>query len=101
MNAVLGRVATAVERMPAIALATLIVITGVFGVFASEQQTDTDMTAFAPESELAQAHARIADEFGQAAASVQVIVDAGDGGDVLSSDGLALAQLLAATASST
>jgi len=101
VNAVLGRIATAVERMPAIALATLIVITGVFGVFASEQQTDTDMTAFAPESELAQAHARIAEEFGQAAASVQVIVDAGEGGDVLSPEGLALSQLLVATASST
>lgn len=101
MNAVLGRMATAVERVPAVALAILIALTGLLGVFAAQQQADTDLTAFAPESDLARAHERIAAEFGTAGASVQVVVDAGDGGNVLSRDGLAAAQAVAEAATAT
>jgi uncharacterized protein len=92
LNAVLGRVAGAVERLPAVALLVLSVVTLVLGAFASQQEADTDMTAFAPESGLAEAHARVADEFGDAGASIQVIVDAGPEGDVLSPEGLQTAQ---------
>lgn len=101
MNAALRRIAAAIERMPAIALALMLVITAVLAVFAAQQQTDTDTTAFAPESDLAIAHQRVADEFGQAQASVQMIVDAGEGGDVVSPAGLQLVQRLATTARST
>jgi uncharacterized protein len=92
LHAVLGRVAGAVARMPAVALLVLTVVTLVLGAFASQQEADTDMTAFAPESGLAEAHARIAEEFGDAGASIQVIVDAGPDGDVLSPEGLQAAQ---------
>jgi len=91
MNAVLGRLAAAVERAPAIALAILVVLTLVLGAFASQQETETDLTMFAPQGELADAHARIVEEFGAASASVQVIVDAGPDGDILTVDGLQVA----------
>lgn len=91
MNALLRRIAGTVERRPGAALGLVVVLTLIFGVFATQQTTDTDMTAFAPESELATANERIAEEFGTSTAAIQVIVDAGEDGDVLSTDGLAVA----------
>lgn len=91
MNSLLRRLAGGVERRPALALAVVAVLTLVLGVFAGQQTTDTDLTAFAPESELADANERIAQEFDTSSAAVQVIVDAGEGGDVLSAEGLAAA----------
>jgi uncharacterized protein len=91
MNAVLTRLAAAVERAPAIALALLVVLTLVLGAFASQQETETDLTMFAPRGELADAHARIVEEFGAASSSIQVIVDAGPDGDILTVAGLQVA----------
>jgi uncharacterized protein len=95
MNQTLRRAARLVERRPAAALGALLVLTLVLGVFAGQQTTETDMAAFAPESELARSHDRIADEFGSAGdAAVQLILDAGPDGDVLSPDGFEAADRL-------
>jgi uncharacterized protein len=89
VNALLHRLAGTVERRPAAALSVLLALTVILGGFASQQTTDTDLAAFAPASDLAEASERIADEFGASTAAVQVIVDAGEDGDVLSLAGLA------------
>ncbi|MEX1164369.1 MAG: MMPL family transporter, partial [Nitriliruptor sp.] len=91
MNALLRRIAGTVERRPGVSLVVILVLTVVFGALATQQSTDTDLAAFAAESELAAASERISEEFGTASAAVQVIVDAGEGGDVLSAEGLATA----------
>jgi uncharacterized protein len=101
LNAVLGRIATAVERMPVVALAALLIVTAVLGVFARQQEADTDMAAFVPQSDLADAQARVAEAFGEAGASIRVMVDAGPAGDVLSPEGLAAAEQIADLAAST
>ncbi len=90
MKWVLEPLARAAERTPVLLLAALAVITVVLGWFATDQDTATDITEFAPESEMADAQDRIADEFGSAGgeSSAQVIVDAGTGGNVLDRDGL-------------
>ena len=92
MTAVLRRIANAVEHRPGTALLALALLTAVFAVFAAQQGSTSDMGAFAPESELAAANQRITDEFGAGGGSVQVIVDAGAGGDVVTPEGLAAAQ---------
>ena len=89
------------ERVPSAVLVVLLVLSGVLGVFATQQEADTDMTAFAPESELAEAFDRVQKEFGGGGAAIQVIVDAGADGDVLSPEGLAAAQRIAEIAEST
>ncbi|MTV24049.1 MMPL family transporter [Nitriliruptoraceae bacterium ZYF776] len=102
MNATLRRAAGLVERRPGLALTALLLLTLLFGGLAGQQTTDTDMGAFAPESELAATNDRIVDEFGgDGGAAVQVIVDAGDGGDVLSTEGLDVAARIAALAADT
>jgi predicted RND superfamily exporter protein len=63
VTAVLRRLATAVERRPGLALVALFVLTVVLGGLATQQQTDSDMTAFAPESDLHAANERITQEF--------------------------------------
>lgn len=96
MNALLRRAARVVEGRPGQALAVLAVLTLVLGVFASQQSTDTDLTAFAPESELNAAFERVQEDFGGGGdgggATVQVIVDAGEDGDVLSPAGVQAAR---------
>ena len=101
MTAVLRRLADTVERRPALALIVLAALTVVLGVFAAQQKTDSDLTSFAPDSDLQAASERISTEFAGTGASVQVIVDAGRGNDVLSPAGLAAAQQVAQLASST
>jgi uncharacterized protein len=101
VTALLRRIAAAVEHRPGLALVALTVLTVVLGALAGQQQTDSDMTAFAPESDLHAANERINDEFSGTGASVQVIVDAGVGGDVLTPAGLAAAQRIEQLAEST
>ena len=94
MRWVLEPLARAAERRPVLLLVALAVITVVLGGFATDQDTATDITEFAPESEAADGQDRIADEFGAAGgeSSAQVIADAGTGGNVLDRDGLIAAE---------
>lgn len=104
MNASLRRVGSLVERRPVLALIALLVLTVLFASLAGQSSTDTDMTAFAPDSELTEASERIAEEFGaggERQAAVQVIVDAGEGGDVLSLDGVQIADRIGDIAEAT
>jgi uncharacterized protein len=99
MHRLLRLMATAVERRPGRVLLALAVVTGVLGVFAAQQQTDTDMTAFAPEGELAESLELVQREFAAGGVSTQVIFDAGEGGDVLASEIVAFAdEVIAALA---
>lgn len=88
MNWILERLASAVARAPRAVLVTLGAITLVLGGFASQQTTDTDLTAFAPDSELARAFERVEEDFSGGGSSVQVILDAGRGDRILSPAGL-------------
>ena len=92
MSAFVDRVAGLATRSPAAVLVALFAITVVLGNFASEQRFDADMSAFTPDGELQQLEQRVREEFGSGERQVQVIVDAGRGGDVLSPEGLTIAQ---------
>jgi uncharacterized protein len=98
VTVLLSHAARIVERRPALALALLAVLTVVLGGFATQQTTDPSMSAFAPQSDLADADRRIADEFGSGGATMQIVVDATDAGDALAADVLAAADDLAAAA---
>ncbi len=91
MHTFLSVLAAVASRRPALAVAALAVLTVVLGSFASEQRTDTDFSSFAPESELADTLGRVQDEFGAGGRSLQVVLDAGPGGDVLSPEGVTVA----------
>lgn len=97
----LSTLASGVERRPVIALIVFGLLTVVLGSFAGQQQADADLTAFAPESELADAYFRATEEFGETGATTQVIVDAGPEGDVLSPTGLEAAGRIARVAQDT
>jgi uncharacterized protein len=87
----------AVERRPGRVLVVLAGLTLVLGGFASQQSTETDLTAFAPEGELADTLELVQREFAAGGVTVQVVVDAGEGGNVLDPDGRELAELLRST----
>ena len=90
-----------VQKVPVVVLGVLLVATVVLGSLASQQQVETDITEFAPEGELADVFDRIDEQFGGREGQIQVIVDAGPGGDVLQRDGLAAAQRVADIAEDT
>ncbi len=95
MSWLLERMARAVARTPGLVLIALVAVTVVLGGFATQQTTDTDLTSFAPDSDLARAFERVEEDFSGGGAPIQVIVDAGAGGDVLSPAGLAAADAIA------
>src|SRR3546814_13233896 len=89
MSWLLERMARAVARTPGRVLLALAVVTGVLGGFATQQTTDADLTSFAPDSDLARAFERVEDDFSGGGARIQVLIDAGAGGQVPSPAGLA------------
>jgi len=95
MSWLLEHMARAVARTPRLVLLALLAVTVVFGGFATQQTTDTDLTSFAPDSDLARAFERVEDEFSGGGARIQVIVDAGEGEQVLSPAGLGAADAIA------
>lgn len=94
MQRLLELMARAVSRRPALVLGALAVATVVLGLLGLQQEVETDITEFSAESELTEVFDRIEDEFGARGGSIQIIVDAGQGGNVLSADGLRLADEL-------
>ncbi|MEX2628124.1 MAG: MMPL family transporter [Ilumatobacteraceae bacterium] len=91
MSWLLSHLATVVRDRPRWVVAAAAALTVLFGVFAAQQTTDTELTAFAPDSEAAVAFDRTQEEFGGGGEALQVVIDAGPGGDVWSSEGLAVA----------
>ncbi|MDZ7675599.1 MAG: MMPL family transporter [Acidimicrobiales bacterium] len=77
----------AVEIRPRRTLAALAVVSIVLAGFAGQQSTDTELTSYAPDSEVAATFDRIEENFSAGGAQIQVIVDAGEGGNVLAADG--------------
>lgn len=77
-----------VQRHPGWLLAAVAVATGVLGFFAAQQEAEVDITAFAPDTELANAFDRVQSDFVAGGGAVQVILDAGPDGDVVSPDGV-------------
>ncbi len=94
MRWILEPMARVVARHPALVLAALAVATVVLGALGLQQDVETDITEFSADSELTQVFDRIEEDFGARGGSIQIIVDAGQGGNVLSADGLRLADEL-------
>jgi uncharacterized protein len=84
MRLVLHALALATARRPVTLLVVLGLLTLVLGGLASQQRIEADLTAFAPDTERNRAFVRIQEDFGVGAGSVQIILDAGPDGDVLS-----------------
>jgi uncharacterized protein len=77
------------SRRPGLVLAVLAAITMGFVVAATQLSMETDLAEFGDEdSEVVQGLDRVRDEFDRGEAALQVIVDAGPEGDVLTPDGL-------------
>jgi uncharacterized protein len=76
-------------RHPRLVLVGLVAATLVFGAFATRLGMEVDLAAFADEdSEVVAALDRVQSDFGVAEGAIQVLVDAGPGGNVLDADGL-------------
>ena len=90
MNRLLTLLARPSTRRPGLTLLLLAMATVGFGVAATNLVMETDMASFGDEdSEVVQGLERVRDEFDRDAAAIQVTVDAGPDGDVLTPDGLA------------
>jgi predicted RND superfamily exporter protein len=80
-------------RAPLVTLTVLLALTVGLGAAASTLQVDTSMDSFAPDEGPAATLEAIEDRFGTSS-SIQVMVDAGPGGNVLDRDGLLVAERL-------
>jgi uncharacterized protein len=89
MSTLLGWLESAATRRPGWVVAGLVAVTVAMGALASTNEIEVDLTQLGSEdSEAVQAMQRVRGEFGDPAAMVQVILDAGSGGDMLTADGL-------------
>lgn len=89
MRVLLGWFETASTRRPGSVIAALVVLTVGFAALASTNEIEVDLAQLGSEdSEAVQARDRIHEQFGDPTAAVQVIIDAGPGGDMLTADGL-------------
>jgi uncharacterized protein len=92
VRSVLGWFEGAATRRPVSTLAVLLAVTLALGAVASSLELQVDLTQFGREdSEAVQAMERVREDFGDPTAAVQVILDAGPGGDLLTTAGLAAA----------
>lgn len=82
MTALLDLLARAATRIPGVTIALLLAATIGFGTLAAQLEVDTGIDGFAPEGGMADVLDEIGDRFG-AAGSVQALIDAGPGGNVL------------------
>lgn len=94
MNAILSRLSALVARRPGRMLIALGLITVALAIASGNQEADTELSAFATDSEAAVANERVQQDFGAGGEVFQVVVDAGPDGDVLAANGLAAAALV-------
>ncbi len=94
MSRFLDLLARAVTRVPALTLAVLTVLTLGFAAAIPLLEVDTSVESFAPSDGIAATLDELEDRF-STATSVQILVDAGPGGDVITPDALAAAEDLA------
>ncbi|GGI03673.1 efflux RND transporter permease subunit [Egicoccus halophilus] len=83
-----------VERRPGWTLLALALVTAVLGVFGVRLEVETDIAEFAGDAELAQAFEAVDERFGVRGGGLQVVVDAGIGGNVLDGEGLRVGERL-------
>lgn len=93
MRAALDLLAWPATRAPRRTLTLLVVITAVLGALATQLQVSSDLSDFAPEGGLGDTLAAVDARFG-AGDTVQLIVDTGPGGDLLTPQGLAAGERL-------
>jgi predicted RND superfamily exporter protein len=86
MKWILGPASRLVSRRPWWAIGLVAALSAGLAVFAAQQQTDTDITAFAPDTDVGRAFTQLEQDMG-ASGSVQVILDAGEG-NVISATGI-------------
>jgi predicted RND superfamily exporter protein len=86
MKWILGPAARLVARRPWWAIGLVAAISVALAIFAAQQQTDTDLAAFAPDTDIGRAFAHLEEDMG-AAGAVQVVLDAGEG-NVISAAGI-------------
>ncbi len=96
MNRLMHLLARIAIRAPAVTLGVLLTLTLVLGAAAGNLEVDTGVEGFAPEGGVADTLDDIGERF-EAASSVQVLLDAGPGGDVLERDVLVAVDQLAQT----
>lgn len=90
MRRLLGWLETATTRRPRAVIVVLLLLTVGFAGLASNNEVEVDLTQFGSEDSAAvQAMDRVRENVGDPTAIVQVILDAGPGGDMLSADGFA------------
>ena len=94
MTRLLDLLGRGVLRVPALTLAVLTVLTVAFGAATTRLEVDTSIDSFAPSDGRAATLDAIEDRF-QTATSVQVLVDTGPGGNVLTPVSLADVEALA------
>lgn len=88
MRFLLGCMTAAATLRPRMVLAALFAVTVGLGAAASTNEFEVDLTQFGSEdSEAVQAMDRLREEFGDPGAAVQLIVDAGAGGNLLTAHG--------------
>ena len=93
MSRLLSVLARPSIRRPKLTLAVLAVLTMAFAAAATNLVMETDLAEFGREdSEIVQGLDRVRDEFDRGGAGLQVVVDAGPDGDVLTPEGLAALQ---------
>ena len=85
MNRLMHLLARIAIRAPAVTLGVLLAATIMLGAAAGDLEVDTGVEGFAPEGGIADTLGEIGDRF-EATSSVQVLLDAGPGGDVLERD---------------
>ena len=77
-----------VRKAPWVAIALVLVITGVLGAFAGQVELADDQEGFAPDAPELEASGRITDLFGEeSAGSVMQVIIGSEGGDVITPEG--------------
>jgi uncharacterized protein len=100
MQGLLDSLGRTVRRRPSAVLVVLAVTVSTLGVLGSGLRVETDISEFGAGTDTARHFQRVDEEFGVLGSTVLVVVDGGDEGNVLSSEGIGLAADLAAGLSS-
>jgi predicted RND superfamily exporter protein len=87
---ILENIGKAVAKAPAVIMVAILLVTAMFGFFASQTNMDSSEEDFNPDSDIARASQRINDYFGEDVRTVQIIArdPAGKTGDVLNQKAL-------------
>jgi predicted RND superfamily exporter protein len=82
-----GWLATIVRKAPAAAIISILLLTGVFAIFAPQVEQTSGIEVFVPDNPELRALQTIEEEFGSSDATVQVLIES-DSGDVITAEGL-------------